>query len=91
MDNRRLGKKIKDICIVILGWLCIIGGIAGLFLPIVQGILLLLLGLFLLAKRYRWARRLLEKLRCRYPHIFYKAHENAHKVKRYFKKLFRKS
>jgi uncharacterized protein len=47
----------------------VISGIAGLFLPVLQGILFLLIGLLILAKEYRWARRLLARVRARSPHI----------------------
>lgn len=90
MSEKNLKKTIKSICIITAGWVCIILGVAGLFLPILQGILLLLLGLLLLAKRYKWARRLLEKLRRRYPHFFYRAHGYVHKVKRFLKNIFKR-
>jgi uncharacterized protein YqgC (DUF456 family) len=41
-------QKIGKISVKVLGVLCIIVGILGLFLPIIQGILLILIGLGLL-------------------------------------------
>lgn len=38
-------------------------GIIGLFVPILQGILFIMLGLVLLAREYHWARRLLDWVR----------------------------
>lgn len=58
---------LKRILILGLGWFFIALGIAGLFLPILQGILFLLIGLALLSGESRWARRLLIRLRRRYP------------------------
>ena len=37
-------------------------GLVGLFLPVLQGILFIVAGLFLLAPEYHWARRLLNWL-----------------------------
>lgn len=62
-------SNLKRIAVLALGWLFVIFGIAGLFLPVLQGILFLLIGLLILAKEYRWARRLLTRLRTRVPHL----------------------
>jgi uncharacterized protein len=42
-------------------------GVIGLVLPILQGILFLALGVFILRDQYAWAARGLEKLRARWP------------------------
>lgn len=44
-----------------------LAGIAGLFLPILQGILFLAIGIVLLARESIWIRRQLVRLRRRYP------------------------
>lgn len=49
----------KRIMILFVGWTFILLGIAGLFLPILQGVLFLLVGLMILSSQYAWARRLL--------------------------------
>lgn len=51
------------------GWFFIILGILGLFLPFLQGILFLLIGLFILAQELPWAARLLEKLKTKFPKV----------------------
>ena len=43
------------------GWLLIVVGVIGLFLPVLQGILFILSGLAVLSTESRWARILLEK------------------------------
>ena len=58
-------------------------GVLGLFLPILQGILFIIVGLLVLAPESRLVRRILNALRKRYPGIF----EAAEKLKR---KLIRK-
>ncbi|MFC7476571.1 hypothetical protein ACFQS7_19550 [Dankookia sp. GCM10030260] len=42
-------------------------GVLGLVLPILQGILFLALGLFVLRDQYHWARDGMAKLRARWP------------------------
>ena len=62
-----MARLAKRIAILALGWVFILFGIVGLFLPILQGFLFLLIGLALLSSESRTARRILERLRARYP------------------------
>ena len=62
-----MARLAKRIAILALGWVFILFGIVGLFLPILQGVLFLLIGLALLSSESKTARRLLERLRARYP------------------------
>jgi uncharacterized protein len=57
----------KRIVLEITGWAFIVLGIAGLFLPVLQGILFLLIGLSILSAEHHWARRWISKLRQRFP------------------------
>lgn len=57
------------ILILITGWTFILLGILGLFLPFLQGVLFLLVGLIILSSEYVWAHRLLTKLRERFPKV----------------------
>ena len=50
-----------------LGWVLLLLGIAGLFLPILQGMLFIFLGVALLSTQSEWVRRGLEALRARFP------------------------
>ena len=59
----------KRILVLIAGWAFILLGILGLFLPILQGVLFLLVGLIILSSEYVWAHRLLTKVRQRFPKI----------------------
>ena len=70
----------KRVAIIVTGWLFIALGIVGLFLPVLQGILFLLIGLVLLSAEYHWARRLLGYVRTRFPKldkVIHAAHEKA--------------
>lgn len=64
-----MNRQIKRVAVLALGWLFIFLGIVGLFLPILQGILFLLIGLLILSSEYVWAHHLLEKLKRRFPRI----------------------
>lgn len=50
-----------------LGWGFIVLGILGLFLPILQGILFLAIGLVILSRRSPRVRLLIRRLAMRYP------------------------
>ncbi|MFN3467638.1 MAG: PGPGW domain-containing protein, partial [Candidatus Brocadiales bacterium] len=64
-----MNASVKRILVLVAGWIFILLGIAGLFLPFLQGILFLLVGLYLLSREYAWAGRLLHKIRERYPKV----------------------
>jgi uncharacterized membrane protein YbaN (DUF454 family) len=61
--------KLKRVALLCVGWGFILLGIAGLFLPVLQGILFLVIGLFILSYEYVWAHKLLQKLRLRFPAV----------------------
>ncbi len=50
-----------------LGWGLLALGIAGLFLPVLQGILFIALGLLVLSREYAWARQAMAALERRFP------------------------
>jgi uncharacterized protein len=66
-------RHVKRIAVEILGWLFVLLGIAGLVLPVLQGILFLMIGFYLLSREHHWAQRWMEKLYHRYPEIFRRA------------------
>lgn len=59
----------QRVFLLIVGWTFILLGIAGLFLPFLQGILFLLIGLLILSKESVIAHRCLETLKRRYPKL----------------------
>ncbi|HEX5732574.1 MAG TPA: DUF454 family protein [Blastocatellia bacterium] len=75
-----MNTRIKRLLIWCLGWVFIILGILGLFLPVLQGILFLLIGLYLLSSTSPWAERLLIRLRERFPKISKTFEEAKEKV-----------
>ncbi|PKM88735.1 MAG: hypothetical protein CVU87_06860 [Firmicutes bacterium HGW-Firmicutes-12] len=83
-------KRLKDVITIGSGWFFIFLGVAGLFLPFLQGILFLLIGLFILSKKARWARSILMKLKKRYPRIYLNAQKKWDIMKQYIKQILRK-
>jgi len=61
-------QALKRAAVLVLGWAFILLGIVGLFLPILQGVVFLLIGLIILSSEYVWAHHLLARLR-RYPAV----------------------
>ena len=59
----------KKAVAIVVGWVFIVLGVIGLFLPIMQGILFIIIGLTILSTEYVWAHHLLAKLRARFPRI----------------------
>ena len=63
-----------------VGWTFIVLGVAGLFLPFLQGILFIAIGLALIAPESEWAQDKLDWLRDRFPQMasgFDRAQERA--------------
>ncbi|HZQ92362.1 MAG TPA: PGPGW domain-containing protein [Terriglobales bacterium] len=57
----------KRIATIALGWAFLLLGVAGLVLPILQGILFIVIGLLILSTEYVWAHHLLRRLREKFP------------------------
>lgn len=70
-------KQIRRVVVLILGWALIGIGVVGLFVPVLQGILFIMLGLYVLSRESRTARGWLTRLQRRYP----KVHAQARRVK----------
>jgi uncharacterized membrane protein YbaN (DUF454 family) len=78
----------KRLAVLLLGWAFILLGIAGLFLPVLQGILFLLIGLIILSSEYVWAHKLLNRLRRRFPSIAGKADEAQARAAAWMRRVF---
>jgi uncharacterized protein len=61
------GQRVKSILMQILGYVFLVLGVLGMFLPFLQGFLFLFIGLLILAKYAPWAQRLLDHIEERYP------------------------
>ena len=60
-------KPLQRVAVVALGWILMIGGIVGLFLPFVPGAFLIVAGALMLNPQRTWLLRALAKCRMRFP------------------------
>ena len=62
-----MARIVKHYVLLGLGWIFILLGIAGLFLPVLQGVLFLCIGLILLSRRSKRVRWLIMRAGRRWP------------------------
>lgn len=79
--------KTKKVLVLFLGWTFIALGVVGLFLPVLQGVLFLLIGLFILSSEYVWAHRLLQKIKTRFPRLAARMEEASRKAHEWLAKI----
>ena len=82
-----MNRHAKRILILIVGWAFILLGIVGLFLPILQGVLFLMIGLVILSTEYVWAHHLLTRIKERFPKLGRLADQAAEKAKAWLQRL----
>jgi uncharacterized membrane protein YbaN (DUF454 family) len=63
-------RPFRRIAVIVLGWVLILLGIAGLVLPIVPGAVLIVVGAVMVNPKWAWLRRMLEKCRVRFAVLF---------------------
>lgn len=92
-DDKQIiaSPPVKRFFVLAFGWAFIFFGVLGLFLPILQGILFLLIGFILLSRESEWARRQLEKLKTRYPRFAEKYDEAEARAGRLWNRITRKN
>ena len=83
-------RDVKHYLLLALGWIFIFLGILGLFLPILQGILFLAIGLIILSRRSPRVRLFNKKIGQRYPKYRAIQDEASARVKRLVEKISRK-
>lgn len=64
-----MNRTTKKWLVLITGWAFLFWGVIGLFLPVLQGILFITIGLVVLSAEYTWAHHLLEKAKSRFPRL----------------------
>jgi uncharacterized membrane protein YbaN (DUF454 family) len=79
-------NDLKKIGLLIIGWTFIGLGILGLFLPILQGILFIMIGLAILSSRSKTIRRFLKYLEKRYPRQYQRVVAWRLKIRGWFSK-----
>jgi uncharacterized membrane protein YbaN (DUF454 family) len=86
MNARTPMNKFKKIGLLIIGWIFIGLGILGLFLPILQGLLFIMIGLAILSSRSKTIRRFLKYLERRYPHQYHRVVAWRLRIRSWFKR-----
>lgn len=74
-------RSVKRILTLALGGILVLLGIAGLFLPFLQGVLLILAGLYLLSRESETARSWLATLKRRFPGLDRRSREISRKAR----------
>lgn len=82
-----MATSLKRVLVLMVGWSFVLLGIAGLFLPILQGVLFILIGLFILSSEYVWAHHLLERLKARFPRLSAVAHNAKDRAQHWLEKI----
>jgi uncharacterized membrane protein YbaN (DUF454 family) len=77
---------IKRVGLLIIGWSFVVLGILGLFLPFLQGVLFIVIGLAILSSRSQMIRRFLKYLEEHYPHLHERVENWKAKVRSWFKR-----
>ncbi len=78
--------RLKKLVLLIIGWIFLILGIFGLFLPFLQGILFILIGLTILSSQSKKIRDLLNRIERHYPHLHQRLEVWREKVRNWYKK-----
>ena len=81
-------KFLKKVIVLFVGWGFVALGVIGLFVPVLQGILFLLIGLLILSTEYVWAHRLVQRVRARFPAIASKCDDAKVRAEHWIEKLF---
>ena len=64
-----LKTRLKRVALLAFGWVLALGGIIGLFLPIVPGSFLIVAGALMLSPQCAWLQRALENCSARSPDL----------------------
>ena len=78
-------EKFKNSAMLIIGWFFVGLGILGLFLPFLQGILFIMIGLAILSTRSEQIKRFLKHLEDRYPRHHERVVVWREKIRKWFK------
>ena len=72
--------KVRNVLSLMIGWSLVFLGIVGLFLPFLQGILFIMIGVAILSSRSKLVRRVLGYLERRFPRYHEKVEHWKKKV-----------
>ena len=78
-------QTLKRVLRHVFGWFFIVLGIIGLFLPVLQGILFIIVGISILTPEIPLFHRVMVRLEDRYPEVF----DKAHRLKQWFSEAWK--
>jgi uncharacterized protein len=78
-------KTVKRVLRHVFGWLFIVLGVIGLFLPVLQGVLFIVVGVSILTPEIPLFHRTMVRLEDHYPKVF----EKAHRMKQRFYEVWK--
>ena len=83
--------RVKKFVLLVVGWSFLVLGVIGLFLPVLQGVLFIIVGLLILSSEYVWAHKLLQKIRWRFPEFASRWDKAADKAHRWTGQVFHRT
>lgn len=83
--------RVKKFVLLLLGWGFLVLGVIGLFLPVLQGVLFLLVGLLILSSEYVWAHKLVQEIRKFFPEFAPRWDKAADKAHRWTGRVFHRT
>ena len=85
-DARETGGMRRTL-LLIVGWALVVLGVLGLALPILQGLLFLAVGLYILSFEQPWVRRQRERLEQRFPRLAEHVHNAEHRARGLYRRV----
>ncbi len=79
-------KEFKKFLLLVIGWGLLGLGVLGLFLPFLQGILFIMIGLAILSSRSETVKGWLKSLEARHPRYHQHIEHWRKKIRHWFKK-----
>lgn len=79
-------KEFKKFLLLVIGWGFLGLGVLGLFLPFLQGILFIMIGLAILSSRSETIKRWLKSLEARHPRYHHHVEQWRQRIRHWFKK-----
>ncbi len=84
----QMRRKFRQWSILATGWVFVVLGIVGLFLPLMQGVLFILIGLVLLSAVSPRARLMTQRIRRRWPKTGARIDATRRRTNRMLNKMF---
>ena len=72
------------------GWLCLLIGVIGGFIPVLQGWIFVLAGVMILSREHEWVHDLVQKFKLRYPKVGRMMDRGADEAQKVMDKMLRR-